>query len=67
MEYMVWVVEIAATEFFGGDKHEAYNSLKDIGIWDIYVNHYDVTHTLGAEVIRDEIRGRLTGIGCVIT
>jgi len=55
MEYMVWVVEIAAEAFFSDDKGTAYNTLKEIGIWDFYVDTYDTTHTLGAEVIKDEI------------
>ena len=56
MEYMVWVVEIAAREFFNRDKTSAYDALKKSGIWDFYIEHYDVTHTLGAEYLLDEIR-----------
>ena len=56
MEYMVWVVEIASAEFFNKDKTAAYDALRDSGLWDIYVEHYDVTHTLGAEYILDEMR-----------
>lgn len=56
MEYLVWVIELAAAEFFGGDKTLAYRTLKDQGIWDLYVENYDVTHTLGASCIVDEIR-----------
>jgi len=56
MEYMVWVVELAAGEFFGGDKTVAYKTLKDRGIWDLFVRNYDVTHTLGAGHILDDMR-----------
>ena len=56
MEYMVWVVEITAAEFFKKDKTAAYDALKESGLWDIYVEHYDVTHTLGAEYLLEEIR-----------
>ena len=56
MEYMVWVVEIASAEFFNKDKTAAYDALKSSGLWDIYVEHYDVTHTLGAEYLLDEMR-----------
>ena len=59
MEYMVWVVEIAAAEFFEKDKTVAYKTLKESGLWDIYVSHYDTTHTLGKEYLIEEIRERL--------
>jgi len=56
MEYLVWVIELTADEFFDGNKTLAYRTLKDQGIWDMYVQNYDVTHTLGAGYIVDEIR-----------
>ncbi|MCL2199015.1 MAG: DUF3791 domain-containing protein [Defluviitaleaceae bacterium] len=55
MEYMVWVVEITAEELFKRDKTAAYDALKRSGLWDIYVNHYDTTHTLGKEYLLNEI------------
>jgi hypothetical protein len=65
MEYMVWVVEITARKFFNNDKGAAYRALHECGIWDLYVEHYDVTHTLGAEVILDEIKNSITSKGKV--
>ena len=56
MEYMVWVIEIISAEFFKGDKTAAYDALKSSEIWDLYIEHYDVTHTLGKEYLLDEIR-----------
>ena len=56
MEYVVWVIEITAREFFGGDKTTAYDKLKNSGLWSLYTDHYDTTHTLGAEYILEEIR-----------
>ena len=56
MEYMVWVVELAAENIFNGDKSLAYKKLKDNGIWDLFIQSYDVTHTLGASCIIDEIK-----------
>jgi hypothetical protein len=56
MGYMVWIVEITAREFFSGNKTLAYKSLKENDVWDLYVEHYDVTHTLGKEYILEEIR-----------
>jgi len=55
MEYMVWVIEVVSAEFFKGDKTSAYNALKGSGLWDIYVDHYDTTHTLGKEYLLNEI------------
>ncbi|MCL2086987.1 MAG: DUF3791 domain-containing protein [Oscillospiraceae bacterium] len=65
MEYMVWVIEVAAQEFFGGDKNITYNTLKNSGLWDIYVEHYDVQHTLGKEYLVEEMREyfRTKGVG----
>jgi len=56
MEYVVWVIEIAAREFFDGDKTVAYDVLKNSDLWDLYTEHYEVTHTLGSEYILDEMR-----------
>jgi hypothetical protein len=55
MEYLVWVVEITAAQFFGGDKTSAYRALKGCGLWEIYVEHYETTHTLGKEYLLEEI------------
>jgi len=63
MEYMVWIVEIVSAEFFEGDKPSGYNSLKSSGLWDIYVDHYDTTHTLGQEYLLNEIREFFTNHG----
>ena len=65
MEYMVWVVEIVAAEFFGRDKSAAYTALKENGLWDIYIDHYDTTHTLSQEYLLEEIRDYLLerGVG----
>jgi len=56
MEYVVWVIEIAAREFFGGDKTIAYQTLKNSKLWNLYTAHHEVTHTLGSNYILDEMR-----------
>ncbi|MCL2637191.1 MAG: DUF3791 domain-containing protein [Oscillospiraceae bacterium] len=56
MEYVVWVIEIAAREFFNGDKTITYDVLKNSNLWDLYTEHYETTHTLGSEYILNEIR-----------
>jgi len=56
MEYVVWVIEITAAKFFGGDKTAAYNTLKDSRLWQLYTDCYDVTHTLSGGYILEEMR-----------
>ena len=56
MRYVVWVIEIAAREFFDGDKTMAYDTLKNSDLWALYTEHYDTTHTLGAEYILNEMK-----------
>ena len=60
MEYMVWMVEIAAREFFNRDKTDAYDALKKSGLWDLYVDNYDVTNTHSAENLLAEMRESFT-------
>ena len=55
MEYVIWVIEITAAQFFNGDKTMAYDMLKNSTLWDLYTDNYDTTHTLGSEYILDEI------------
>jgi len=66
MEYMVWVIEITAAEFFEKDKTAAYNALKESRLWDIYIDNYDTTHTLGKEYLMEEIRKRFSEHGVKI-
>jgi hypothetical protein len=54
MEFMVWVVEIVAAKYFDRDKTAAYRAMNRSGLWDIYAENYDTTHTLGAEYILEE-------------
>ena len=56
MEYIVWIIEIVATEYFNGDKTAAYEALKSSGLYQIYVGNYETTHTLGREYLINEIR-----------
>lgn len=63
MEYMVWVVEIVSAKFFKRDKAKAYKLLNEYGIWELYIQNYDVTHTLGASYILQEIEEILKAKG----
>jgi len=56
MEYMVWLVEIVSGRFFNNNKALTYKMLKECGIWELYVQNYDVTHTLSASYILQEIQ-----------
>ena len=56
MEYIVWIIEIAAREFFNKDKTIAYDTIKNCDLWNLYTDDYDVTHTLGSEYILEEMR-----------
>ena len=56
MEYMVWLIELVSSEFFSGDKALAYKVLRDQGVWDFYIQSYDITHTLSAQNAIEEIR-----------
>ena len=58
-EFIIWVIEITAMEIFNNDKTKTYNILKDTGILNAYVDTYDVTHTLSANYIVDEIKNIL--------
>ena len=56
MEYLVWIIELASNEYFNGNKTLTYNTLKNTGIWDLFIQNYEVTHTMGANYVMDEIR-----------
>jgi hypothetical protein len=63
MEYLVWIIEIVAAQFFAGDKTAAYHALKNSGLWDIYIEHYETTHTLGKEYLLEEIEAYFAAHG----
>lgn len=56
MEYIVWIVEVVATEFFNGEKTAAYEALTSRGLIQAYADNYETTHTLGREYIVGEIK-----------
>ena len=63
MEYLVWIIEITAIEFFNGDKTAAYESLKSSGLYQLYIESYETTHTLGREYLVEEIKEYFTVSG----
>ena len=58
-KFMVRVVEIAATEFYGGDRALTFKELNDQKVWHHFVEKYEDKCTLGAEAIADEIGAML--------
>ena len=58
-KFMVWVVEIAAIEFYEGDRKQAFKELNDLKIWHHFVEKYEEKNMLGAEAIADEIGAML--------
>ena len=58
MEFMVFIVELAAENLFMNDKYAAYNALTESGLWNFYIDTYDTTHSLGEEALLDEMIAR---------
>ena len=65
MEFMVWVIELVAHEFFDGDKVRAYKMLNEHGLWAFFIQSYDITHSFGANIIVGEVREVLTAKGVI--
>lgn len=66
MEFMVFVVEKTARAFFANDKTTAYNTLKQTGIWDFYVQNYETTHSFGIQALLEEIKDIMLKKGVAI-
>jgi len=62
-EFMIFVVECVSQNFFGGDKATAYAALRMSGVWSWYLDNYETTHTLGAGVLLNEIKEKLSEKG----
>ena len=58
-DFLVYVIEICADEFFNGDKSLAYDTLKKHGLLDFYKETYDTSHTLSSAYILDEISEKI--------
>jgi len=56
MDWMIWVVDIVSDSLYNGDKTVGYDMLKKYGIFDWYVEHYEVTHSLGKEYLLNEVQ-----------
>jgi hypothetical protein len=65
-DFLVFLIEICAREFFCGDKSSTYDVLRKYNILDFYRDTYDVSHTLSSGYIIDEIKEQLTKSGYAI-
>ena|GEM_PF-3158124 len=65
-DFLVYIIEICAREFFGGDKSLAYSALCNYQIMDFYRDTYDTSHTLGTSYILDEMKDMFMARGYAI-
>lgn len=54
-DFMVWVIELAAIEFYGHDRALAFKDLNDRLIWHNFIEKYEEKRGLTAALIVDEI------------
>ena len=65
-DFLVYVIELCAERFFGGNKTMAYNQLKNTNQLSFYKDTYDTSHTLSSEYILEEIKEKFTEYGIVL-
>lgn len=65
-DFLVYVIELCAERFFGGDKAVAYNNLKHTDQLSFYKDTYDTSHTLSSGYILEEIEEKFKKCGIVV-
>lgn len=65
-DFLVYVIELCAERFFGGNKTIAYNQLKNTNQLSFYKETYDTSHTLSSEYILEEIKDKFNECGVVL-
>jgi len=65
-DFLVYVIELCAERFFGGNKTIAYNQLKRTDQLSFYKETYDTSHTLSSGYILEEIEERFTEHGIIL-
>ena len=58
-DFLVYIIELCADNFFNGDKSSAYSALKKHGLIDFYKNTYETSHTLSSGYILEEISEKI--------
>jgi hypothetical protein len=59
LDFLIFVIELAADNFFGGKKKVAYLSLLNNGILDFYAKTYDTSHTLSESYLLNELSEKI--------
>jgi len=62
-DFLVYVIELCAERFFGGNKTIAYNQLKRTNQLSFYKETYDTSHTLSSGYILEEIKEKFSEYG----
>ena len=65
-DFLVYVIELCAERFFGGNKTVAYNQLKNTDQLSFYKETYDTSHTLSSEYILEEIKEKFQEYGIIL-
>jgi hypothetical protein len=65
-DFLVYVIELCAERFFGGNKTVAYNNLKKTDQLSFYKETYDTSHTLSSEYILEEIKETFAKCGIAL-
>jgi hypothetical protein len=63
MEFLVYIIELAAVRHFDGDRVAAYQALDCSNVLDYYAETYEVSHTLSSSYLSDEIGEMLSQHG----
>jgi hypothetical protein len=65
-DFLVYVIELCAERFFGGNKTLAYKQLKNTDQLSFYKETYDTSHTLSSEYILEEIKEKFIECGVAL-
>jgi len=65
-DFLVYVIELCAERFFGGNKTIAYNQLKNTNQLSFYKETYDTSHTLSSGYILEEIKEKFMEHGIIL-
>ncbi|MDR2923610.1 MAG: DUF3791 domain-containing protein [Treponema sp.] len=65
-DFLVYVIELCAENYFDGNKTAAYNQLKNTNQLSFYRETYDTSHTLSSGYILEEIKEKFTEYGIAL-
>jgi hypothetical protein len=64
-DFIVFLINIVAEEFFSGRKDIAYARLEKAGLLSFYSDTFETSHTLGKEYILNEVREKFKQAGVI--